>query len=78
MDEVNTNPSCCNTLKRIVTYKEPHFSLSMNVIYMIWNARRHWSPESLSQRIMNRKIYFDTKYPDRPTIIIKGDKEWLR
>ena len=36
----------------------------------------HWSLAALEQRRRNRKIYFDTKYPDRPKIIVPGDKLW--
>lgn len=50
--------------------------MSTNVIYMIWNARQHYSSEMLAQRAINRVRYFDAKYPDRPSIVTPGDKEW--
>jgi hypothetical protein len=40
------------------------------------DTKAHWSPEALAQRKINRKIYFDTKYPDRPQIVKPGDREW--
>jgi hypothetical protein len=39
-------------------------------------TKAHWSPEALAQRKINRKIYFDTKYPERPYIITPGDQQW--
>jgi hypothetical protein len=31
---------------------------------MIHYARSYWSAESLEQRTKNRKVWFDTKYPE--------------
>lgn len=41
-------------------------------------TKEHWSPEALAQRAANRKLFFDKKYPERPFIITKGDREWLQ
>ena len=43
----------------------------------VWaDTKAHWNPKAMEQRAKNRKIYFDTKYPDRPKIITMGDREW--
>jgi hypothetical protein len=42
------------------------------------DAKAYWSPEALAQRKINRKIFFDKKYPERPRIITKGDDLWLQ
>jgi hypothetical protein len=43
----------------------------------VWcDTKTHWSPEALAQRKINRKIYFDKKYPERPYIVTPGDAQW--
>ena len=43
----------------------------------VWlNAKLHWSPEAWTQRAANRKLWMDAKYPERPTIVTPGDREW--
>jgi hypothetical protein len=35
------------------------------------DTKAHWSPEALAQRKINRKIYFDTAYPEHTYIFTK-------
>jgi hypothetical protein len=34
------------------------------------DTKAHWSTKALEQRKINRKIYFDMKYPECPYIIL--------
>jgi hypothetical protein len=48
------------------------FVLGENVCYEIQVARQHYSAERLAERAKNRKLYFDTKYPDRKLVTLHG------
>jgi hypothetical protein len=37
------------------------------------DTKAHWSPEALAERKINRKIYFDMKYPEWLSIIMPSD-----
>lgn len=43
----------------------------------VWtNTQAYWTPEACAQRAVNRKLFFDRKYPERPYIVMPGDKQW--
>lgn len=50
----------------------PRIVLSEQNIYHIWNARQRYSVEALARRAENRKLYFDTKYPERKLVTLHG------
>lgn len=83
VDLFNTSPGA-PFIERLsglaATFFAVKFCAKMSTLPMrseVWfEAKAYYSPEALAQRAANYKLYFDKKYPERPFIITRGDREW--